>query len=92
MTASDVGYDRIHRWVKTVLGATHTTVVVTITWAVLCLLLAQQATPAALARALPAEQAGSGRSCLRRVRRWWEGPPLDQVTMDLARYNIDSCG
>ena len=63
------------------LGATHTTVVVTITWAVLCLLLAQQATPAALARALPAEQAGSGRSCLRRVRRWWAGPPLDQVTI-----------
>ncbi len=78
MTASDVGYDRIQTWVKTVLGATHATVVVTITWAVLCLLLAQQATPAALARALPAEQAGSGRSCLRRVRRWWEGPPLDQ--------------
>ncbi len=81
MTASDVGYDRIHRWVKRVLGATHTTVVVTITWAVLCLLLAQQATPAALARALPAEQAGSGRSCLRRVRRWWEGPALDQVAI-----------
>ncbi len=81
MTASDVGYDRIHPWVKRVLGATHATVVVTITWAVLCLLLAQQATPAALARALPAEQAGSGRSCLRRVRRWWEGPPLDQITI-----------
>jgi hypothetical protein len=76
MTASDVGYDRIHPWVKRVLGATHATVVVTITWAVLCLLLAHQATPAALARAVPAEQAGSGRSCLRRVRRWWAGPPL----------------
>jgi hypothetical protein len=45
----------------------------------LCLLLAQRATPAALARALPAEQVGSGRACVRRVRRWWTGPPLDQA-------------
>jgi hypothetical protein len=28
---------------------------------------------------MPAEQAGSGRACLRRVRRWWTGPPLDQA-------------
>ena len=31
MTASDVGYDHIHVWVKRVLGATHATVVVTTT-------------------------------------------------------------
>src|SRR2546429_9952015 len=67
MTTAQVGYLPVHRWVKHVLGSTHTTVVVTVAWAVLCLLVAQRATSAALARALPAEQAGSGRSCLRRV-------------------------
>ena len=79
MTASDVGYDHIHTWIKSILGPVHATVRVTVAWALLCLLLAQRATPAALARALPAEQAGSGRACVRRVRRWWCGPPLEQV-------------
>jgi hypothetical protein len=79
MTASDVGYDRFYPWIKQRLGPVHATVCRTVAWAVLCLLLAQRATPAALARALPAEQAGSGRACLRRVRRWWNGPPLDQA-------------
>src|SRR5439155_1364214 len=79
MTASDVGYDHIHTWIKSILGPVHVTVQVTVAWALLCLLLAQRATPAALARALPAEQAGSGRACVRRVRRWWCGPPLEQV-------------
>ena len=81
MTTAQVGYPPVHRWVKHVLGSTHTTVVVTIAWAVLCLLVAQRVTSAALARALPAEHAGSGRSCLRRVRRWWRGPALDQATI-----------
>ena len=76
MTTAQVGYTPVHRWVKHVLGTTHTTVVVTIAWAVLCLLVAQRVTSAALARALPAEHAGSGRSCLRRVRRWWSGRAL----------------
>jgi hypothetical protein len=67
-----------------VLGRTHATVVGTVTWAVFCLLVAQRVTPAALARALPHEQAGSGRSCLRRVRRWWSGPPLAQVEISAA--------
>jgi hypothetical protein len=53
-------------------------------WAVLCLLVAQRVTPAALARALPAGHAGSGRSWLRRVRRWWCGPTLDQATISPA--------
>jgi Transposase DDE domain len=79
MTASDVGYDHIHTWIKSILGPVHATVRITVAWALLCLILAQRATPAALARALPAEQAGSGRACLRRVRRWWRGPPLEQV-------------
>src|SRR5437764_9138944 len=79
MTASDVGYDHIHTWIKSILGPVHATVRVTVAWALLCLLLAQRATPAALARALPAEQAGSGRACLRRVRRRWRGPPLEEV-------------
>jgi Transposase DDE domain len=81
MTTAQVGYTPVYRWVKQVLGNTHTTVVATVAWAVLCLLVAQRATSAALARALPAEQAGSGRSCLRRVRRWWCGPALSQATI-----------
>src|SRR2546426_7394344 len=68
MTTAQVGYRPVHRWVKHILGSTHTTVVVTVAWAVLCLLGAQRVTAAALARALPAEHAGSGRSCLRRGR------------------------
>src|SRR5215216_6527505 len=81
MTTAQIGYAHVHRWVKHVLGRTHTTVVATVAWAVLCLLVAQRVTAAALARALPANQAGSGRSCLRRVRRWWSGPALDQATI-----------
>jgi len=81
LTATRVGYGRVLGWVKPRLGATHATTIVVVAWAVLSLLVAQQVTPAALARALPAEQAGSGRSCLRRVRRWWGGPPLDQAVV-----------
>src|SRR5438128_3651317 len=88
MTTAQVGYLPVHRWVKHVLGSTHTTVVVTVAWAVLCLLVAQRATSAALARALPAEQAGSGRSCLRRVRRWWQGPALEQATISPALIRL----
>jgi IS1 transposase len=81
MTASAVGYDRVHAWVKVMLGRTHTTVARTVAWAVLCILLAQRVTPAALARALPAEQAGRARARLTCVRRWWTGPPLDPVVV-----------
>ena len=81
LTATRVGYGRVFGWVKPLLTGTHATSIVVVTWAVLSLLVAQQVTPAALARALPAEQAGSGRSCLRRVRRWWSGPPLDQTVV-----------
>ena len=88
MTTAQVGYLPVHRWVKHVLGHTHTTVVVTVAWAVLCLLVAQRVTAAALARALPAEHAGSGRSCLRRVRRWWSGPALDQATLSPALIRL----
>jgi hypothetical protein len=88
MTTAQVGYLPVHRWVKQVLGSTHTTVVVTVAWAVLCLLVAQRVTAAALARALPAEHAGSGRSCLRRVRRWWSGPALDQATLSPALIRL----
>lgn len=84
MTTTQIGYRPVHRWVQTMLGSTHVTVIVTVAWAVLCLLAAQRITPAALARALPSERAGSGRSCLRRVRRWWTGPPLDQVQVSPA--------
>jgi hypothetical protein len=79
MTTAQVGYAPVQPWVKKILGQTHTTVIVPVPWAVLWLLAAPRATPAALARALPGEHAGAGRSCLRRGRRWWTGPPLDQA-------------
>ena len=88
MTTAQVGYTSVHRWVKQVLGQTHTTVIMTVAWAVRCLLVAQRVTSAALARALPAAQAGSGRSCLRRVRRWWRGPALDQATISPALIRL----
>ena len=81
LTATRVGYGRVLGWVKPLLGSTHATTIVVVAWAVLSLLVAQRATPAALARALPAAEAGSARSCLRRVRRWWSGPPLDQTVV-----------
>ncbi len=81
MTATQVGYGRVFGWVKPLLAGMHATVSTVVTWAVLSLLVAQRVTPAALARALPAAEAGSGRSCLRRVRRWWGGPPLDQTVV-----------
>src|SRR5215831_12984731 len=81
MTASAVGYPQVREWVKVMLGRTHATVVHTIAWAVLCLLVSQRATPAALARALPADQGGRARARLTRVRRWWMGPPLDQAVV-----------
>src|SRR5262245_11406765 len=88
MTTAQVGYTPVHRWVKQVLSSMHLTVVGTVAWAVLCLLVAQRVTPAALARALPGEHAGSGRSRLRRVRRWWRGPALDQTRMRPALIRL----
>jgi hypothetical protein len=88
MTTAQVGYAPVHRWVKHVLGSMHMTVVGTVAWAVLCLLVAQRVTPAALARALPGEHAGSGRSCLRRVRRWWSGPSLAQAIISPALIRL----
>src|SRR5262249_46588701 len=73
---------------KLVFGSTHTTAVMTGPWAGLCLLVPQRVTAAALARALPAEHAGSGRSCRRRVRRWWSGPVLDQATISPALIRL----
>ena len=81
MPASAVGYAQVQVWVKTMLGRTHATVMHTVAWAVLCVLLAQRVTPAALARALPASQAGRARARLTRVRRWWTGPPLEQAVV-----------
>jgi hypothetical protein len=81
MTPAAVGYESVYAWVKQGIGRTHRTVGGTVAWAVLCMVVAQRVTPAALARALPYEQAGSGRSCLRRVRRWWQGPAWAQAEM-----------
>ena len=75
MTAAAVGYAQVRAWGAVTLGTTQTTVVRTTAWIVLCRLPAQRLTAAALARALPADQAGSGRARLTRVRRWWPGPP-----------------
>src|SRR5262249_42164900 len=79
MTAIDVGYEHVRAWVKGRLQQTHATVVQTLAWAVLGVLVAQRVTPAALAGALPAEQSGGGRARLTRVRRWWAGPVVDQA-------------
>ena len=84
MTTTRIGPLPVQRWGRALLGPTHVTVIVTVAWAVVCLLAAQRITPAALARALPSERAGSGRSRLRRVRRWWTGPPLDHVLVSPA--------
>ena len=81
MTASVVGYANVLSWVKTRLIGKHITVVRTTAWVVLCILVAQRVTPAALARAIPAEDSGSGRSRLRRVHRWWRGPELELGTL-----------
>lgn len=81
MTASVVGYANVLAWVKARLIGKHITAVRTVAWGVLCILVAQRVTPAALARAIPAEDSGSGRSRLRRVRRWWRGSELDLGTL-----------
>src|SRR5262252_7676735 len=81
MTASAVGYEQVRPWVEVMLGRTHATVVCITVWIVFCVLVAQRVTAAALARALPADQAGRGRARLTRVRRWWTGPPLDQTVV-----------
>jgi Transposase DDE domain len=81
MTTSAVGYEQVRAWVAVMLGQTHATVVRTTAWIVLCVLVAQRVTAAALARALPADQAGRGRARLTRVRRWWTGPPLEQTVV-----------
>jgi Transposase DDE domain len=88
MRTAQGGYAPVHRGVKHVLGSMHMTVVGTGAWAVLCLLVAQRVTPAALARALPSEHAGSGRSRLRRVRRWWSGPALAQASISPALIRL----
>jgi len=53
MTTAAVGYEPVYAWVKQVVGQTHRTVGRTVAWAVLCIVVAQRVTPAALARALP---------------------------------------
>ncbi len=87
MTASQIGYGKVQAWVKSYLPGTHGTVLKTVAWVILCLLVAQRLNPAALARALPAEEPGSGRSRLRRIRRCWYGPalPRDTLTPRLIR-------
>ena len=84
MTASHIGDERVHAWVKPYLDGTHQTVLKTVTWVILCLLVAQGLQPAALARAIPTAEAGAGRSCLRRVQRWWHGPAIP-LTLLLPR-------
>jgi hypothetical protein len=90
MTASHIGYAKVEGWAKPYLDGTHQTVLKTVAWVVLCLLVAQGLRPTALARAIPTEEAGSGRSRLRRVQRWWRGPavPLDLLLPRLIRMAL----
>jgi hypothetical protein len=81
MTASQIGYGNVELWVKSYLNGTHRTALSTVAWVILCLLAAQRLNPAALARSLPSEEPGSGRSRLRRVRRCWHGPDLPRDTL-----------
>lgn len=76
MTTSQIGYAKVLQWVKHYLIDVHATTVGTVAWSILCLLAAQSLTPAALARALPMEEGGTGRNRLRRVQRWHQGPPF----------------
>ena len=90
MTASQIGYERVEAWVKHYLGNIHRTVLGTVVWVVVCLLVAQRLTPAASARAIPASEPGSGRGRLRRVQRWWQGPELEvgRLTPRLIRVAL----
>jgi hypothetical protein len=81
MTASGIGYGKVASWVKSDLGGTHRTVLGTVGWVILCLLVAQRLNPAALARALPAEEAGSARRRPRRLLRGWSGPDRPHATL-----------
>lgn len=87
MTASQIGYGKVQAWVKSYLNGTHCTVLNSVAWVILCLLVAQRLNPAALARAIPTEEPGSARSRFRRVRRCWYGPdlPQDILTPRLVR-------
>lgn len=87
MTASQIGYGNVQAWVKSYLNGTHRTVLSTVAWVILCVLVAQRLNPAALARAIPSDEPGSARSRLRRVRRCWHGPdlPHDTLTPRLVR-------
>lgn len=78
MTASQIGYAPVSHWVKHILDGQHRTTIRTAAWIVLCLLAAQCLSPAALARAIPSDEPGTGRNRLRRVQRWWQGPALEQ--------------
>jgi hypothetical protein len=60
MTTSAGGYKWVQEWVKAMLGRTHATGGRTIAWGVLCVLVAQRVTPAALAR--PPSGAGRARA------------------------------
>ena len=81
MTVSRIGYENVLMWVKYCLGDVHLTVARTVAWTIGCLLVAQRLNPAALARALPMEEAGTGRNRLRRVQRWREGRPLNSGSL-----------
>ncbi len=87
MTASQIGYGNVHTWVKSFLPRAHGTVVKTVAFVILCLLVAQRLNPAALARAIPFEEECTARNRLRRMNRCWYGPdlPHDTLTPRLVR-------
>ena len=87
MTASQIGYGKVHSWVKTFVPQAHGTVVKTVAFTILCLLVAQRLNPAALARAIPFSEEGTARNRLRRMNRCWYGPdlPHDSVTPRLIQ-------
>jgi hypothetical protein len=80
MTTAQVGYAPVHRWVKYVLGRTHTTVVVTVAWAVVV-------SPRGATR-----HCGRSGSCLTSRARWfWSVVPAAGAAL-VARAGARSGG
>ena len=77
MTTAQVGYAHVHRWVKEVLGSTHTTVIMTVAWAAsVCWWRNASPRPLWLGPYRPSRLAWP--VVLTAVRRWWQGSRLSR--------------
>jgi hypothetical protein len=92
MTALTIDYESQVEWVKGYLVNEHAASVKKTAWAVGWVLAAQSLTPADMARALPMEESGSGRSRLRRIQRWRQGSISPQVRGQLVKTALALAG